>query len=301
MINKTKHKAVLWPVVMDLKPISYVNNPGTQMQFRLLDPSYVVLSSLFYRNLLDKVGLRHRHLPLPGPEQGRAGHGRRAPHLARGRPPSTPAFYTTFPLQMYANVLQRVKDQVEAHSPTNVNVMLDGWSAFQHGYIGAVMTYIYDWKRYFVCFGCKRFDLSHSGANLGQWMKGSMDEWKVTDITDTFSTDTAANMKKMMQYLHRDSCDDATCESCFTWGGCIAHIFNLVIKDDLFSGTNIKSMIAEVKSLVTTYHQSNNFATAFRQTQMEVMDKTEDECLAMHQDVDTRWNSIYLMLARLAC
>ena len=37
------------------------------------------------------------------------------------------------------------------------------------------------------------------------------------------------------------------------------------------------------------------------EAQMNVMDKTEDECLAMHQDMDTRWNSIYLMLARLAC
>ena len=83
-------------------------------------------------------------------------------------------------------------------------------------------------------------------------------------------------------------------------GGCIAHIFNLVVKNDLFSGANISSMIADVKSLVTIHHQSNNFATAFRKAQMDVMKKTEDECLAMHQDVDTRWNSIYLMLARLA-
>ena len=55
-LNKTKHKAVLWPIVMDLRPFSYVNDPGSQMQFRLLDPCYEVRSGLFYRNVLDKVG-----------------------------------------------------------------------------------------------------------------------------------------------------------------------------------------------------------------------------------------------------
>ena len=53
--NLAKHKAVLWPIVMDGQPYSWVDAPGTNMMFRIMDPDYTLHSSTFYRDLLDQV------------------------------------------------------------------------------------------------------------------------------------------------------------------------------------------------------------------------------------------------------
>jgi hypothetical protein len=52
---KDKHKAILWPILLGQKPFSYVNDPGTVLQVRLLDPSYRLCSSAFYRDKLGKI------------------------------------------------------------------------------------------------------------------------------------------------------------------------------------------------------------------------------------------------------
>jgi len=124
---------------------------------------------------------------------------------------------------------------------------------------------------------------------------------RVTDRVDIITSDTAANMKALMRYLHKDGCPqtntDRRCE-CFGWGACIAHVFNLVVQKDLFTGIAIHSVIEDCKSIATTYNQSNNFAAALRAAEMELMGKTEDECLVIFQECKTRWNSTYKMLKR---
>jgi len=50
---QARHKAVLWPIIMDGEPYSWVERPGTAMLFRILDPMYELHSATFYRDLLD--------------------------------------------------------------------------------------------------------------------------------------------------------------------------------------------------------------------------------------------------------
>ena len=54
------------------------------------------------------------------------------------------------------------------------------------------------------------------------------------DKTNIITTDTAANMKAIFKYLHKDGCSmsgsDRQCDECFNWGPCICHILNLVVQ-----------------------------------------------------------------------
>ena len=51
-----KHMAVLWPIIMDGQPFSWIDSPGTTMMFRILDPQYTLHTRNFYRDLIGKVG-----------------------------------------------------------------------------------------------------------------------------------------------------------------------------------------------------------------------------------------------------
>lgn len=55
-----KHKAVLWPIIMDGQPYSWIDAPGTNLMFRILDPQYTLHSATFYRDLIGKVGLEDK-------------------------------------------------------------------------------------------------------------------------------------------------------------------------------------------------------------------------------------------------
>ena len=189
-----------------------------------------------------------------------------------------------------------------AHNPASINVMLDGWSAFHHGYLGVIITYIYDGKRYLICIGVIPFDDSHMAVALAAWLKELLDSWGITGVTDVITSDTAANMKALMRYIHVDGCtqtNSATNCDCFQWGACICHVLNLVVQKDVMTGVMIARLIEDCKEIAVQHNTSNTFAAAVRKAQIEVQGRTEDQCLVIKNDVKTRWNSTFLMLARL--
>ena len=55
-----KHKAVLWPIIMDGQPYSWIDSPGTNLMFRILDPQYTLHTASFYRDLIGKVVLEYK-------------------------------------------------------------------------------------------------------------------------------------------------------------------------------------------------------------------------------------------------
>ena len=118
-----KHKSVLWPILMDRQPFSWVDCPGTNMCFRILDPKYVLRSS----QLL--------------PRADRQGQCSAVQCISACCVYSVCTVQCTLLCpQLYVESIARLKAQVQAHSPASINVMLDGWSAFHHGYIGAIMS-----------------------------------------------------------------------------------------------------------------------------------------------------------------
>ena len=50
---KSKHRAVLTMMIVDLKPFRMVNDPGFLNYSKLLDPRFAVESDLYYRRLPD--------------------------------------------------------------------------------------------------------------------------------------------------------------------------------------------------------------------------------------------------------
>jgi hypothetical protein len=60
--------------------------------------------------------------------------------------------------------------------------------------------------RYYVCFGVIPFDDSHTSVALAAWLKELLDSWGITDRVNVITSDTAANMKALMRYLHKDGC-----------------------------------------------------------------------------------------------
>ena len=61
-----------------------------------------------------------------------------------------------------------------------------------------------------------------------------LEAWGIVDKTSIITTDTAANMKAMLKYLHKDGCSMSgsgqQCDDCFGWGACVCHILNLVVQ-----------------------------------------------------------------------
>ena len=138
-----------------------------------------------------------------------------------------------------------------------------------------------------MCLACRPFDESHTGLNLARWVETECDKWGITDEVGTVTTDTAANMLKMMEYLPIH----------FQHGGCLNHVLQLVIKDELLEKASIKSLIKTCRHICTYSNQSVSMSQFIFDKQMEAGTEKR-KCLLLLQDVVTRWNSTYLMLQR---
>ena len=184
--------------------------------------------------------------------------------------------------------MESVQKKLKDDEPASVSLQLDGWSAHKHGYMGLLINYITkDWRRAKLCLVCTPFDVSHSGLNVARWLESECDKWGVTEDVGVVTTDTAANMLKMMEYLPIH----------FLHGGCLNHIIQLVIKDELLEKPSIKVLVKTCRHICTYANQSVQLSQYIVKKQMEA-GKEKHSCLNLIQDVVTRWNSTYLMLKR---
>ena len=76
-------------------------------------------------------------------------------------------------------------------------------------------------------------DDSHTGQNVARWVEAECDKWGVTEVVGVVTTDTASNMKKMMEYLPIH----------FLHGDCINHVLQLNINYEVLEKPSIKNMI----------------------------------------------------------
>ena len=197
-------------------------------------------------------------------------------------------FYRRLLQKVFDKGKLKVQQKFETDKPTSVSIQLDGWSTHKHGYIGFMANYINkDWRRARMCLACRPFDDRHTGQNMARWVETECDAWGITEAVGVVTTDTAANMHKMMDYLPYH----------FIHGDCINHVLQLVIKDELLEKASVKNLVKTCRDICTFSNQSVLFAQHIVTKQIE--DGTEKRlCLNLAQDVVTRWNSTYLMLQR---
>lgn len=190
--------------------------------------------------------------------------------------------------KVYVKGKLKVQNKMKNDDPTCVSIQLDGWSAHKHGYIGLLANYVTkEWKRAKICLACVPFDESHTGENIARWVEAECDRWAITDSIGVVTTDTASNMIKMMEYLPDH----------FSHGGCMNHILQLVINDQLLEKPSIKNMIRSCRNICSYANRAVGFAQAVIKKQIDE-GKEKRSCLNLLQDVVTRWNSTYLMLER---
>ena len=188
----------------------------------------------------------------------------------------------------YIKGKEKIKKKLEEAQPTSVSIQLDGWSQHHHGYIGLLVNYITKgWRRAKICLACSPYDISHTGQNVANWVESECDKWGITEEIGVVTTDTASNMKKMMEYLPIH----------FLHGGCLCHILQLTIHDELLEKPSIKNLIKTCRHICTYGNQSFQLSQFIVAQQLEAGTE-KSKCLNLVQDVPTRWNLTFLMLQR---
>ena len=195
-------------------------------------------------------------------------------------------FYRDLLDKAYKGGVAKVIEKLKRDDPKAVACQLDGWSAYRHGYIGMLISYITSaWKRVSLCLACSPFDEHHTSENLGNWLEEKLASWKVLDKTNVVVSDSASNMLKMMEFLPND----------MEHNSCLNHVLQLVINDEVFEKPEVKNIITNVKAFVNYCSNSVLLSSALRKKQEEL----GFSCIkSLVQDVKTRWNSTNDMTER---
>ena len=78
------------------------------------------------------------------------------------------------------------------------------------------------------------------------------------------------------------------------------HTLQLIIKDSLFSENNLSVLIAKPSQTFGHFNHSSTVCEKLKKNQVTLGSSVSiQKALLFVQDVETRWNSIYLMLKRL--
>ena len=201
--------------------------------------------------------------------------------------PGSDKFYRDLVGKVYENSVKRVQEKILQDNPDDVSVQLDGWSFNGNSYIGIIINYITaNWKRVSLNIACKKLNESHSGENMAALLTEVLEEWKVLDKTHVMISDSASNMRKILDYL--------PLELDVSLVRCLNHILNTVVTNNILEGAEIKKKLETIRRIVTFSHKSTLFAEAMRKEFQEAGQTS----LKLIQDVQTRWNSTYDMLLR---
>ncbi|KAK0139038.1 Zinc finger BED domain-containing protein 1 [Merluccius polli] len=129
----------------------------------------------------------------------------------------------------------------------------------------------------------KAFPQSHTAENIARVKASLMEEWGITNKVTCMVTDGAPNMVACVRELK------------LRHHICIAHTLNLIVKKALDQNPVFSGIRAKARKLVGFFRSSTTAKEKLTQVQLHLgMAK-----LKLMQEVETRWNSTYLMLQRL--
>lgn len=138
----------------------------------------------------------------------------------------------------------------------------------------------------------ERLKVVLSASVLKQDHTGSYISEKLIEVVDSY------NIRNKIHMAVRDNASNmnyATRIAEFSSLGCVAHSLQLVIRDAIFSQEHIKILIKKSRKIVGHFKHSEQAC--------RYLSKCQETCAVPHhsliQDIETRWNSTFLMLERL--
>ena len=184
----------------------------------------------------------------------------------------------------YEEERERVK--MEVQQAVAVSITADMWTSVNmEAYLALTCHYINENMQ--LCTSVLRvqyFPQSHTADNLARVTRGMMDDWAITNKVKCLVTDAAANMiasTKILQIRHSI---------------CIAHTLNLLVKKSCDQIPALTSIRHKSRQIVTYFRSSTTAKEKLAQVQQQM---GTGPSLKLINEVPTRWNSTYQMLARL--
>ncbi|KAJ5974771.1 hypothetical protein N7481_008478 [Penicillium waksmanii] len=198
----------------------------------------------------------------------------------------------------------------------SIALSLDIWTSSNHisiiGIIGHWLTPDFIYKERVLEF--KELRGTHSGENIAQAVFGMLQELNLQQKLLTITGDNASNNEAMVIFLHdllKTQCQEPQFLGLDSYIRCLAHILNLIVKDilrALKSGTiheaseicnhldnqdlSTESALSRIRILAIWISRSNQRRASWRS--VCALMKLPDRYIPC--DIDTRWNSTFLML-----
>lgn len=173
-----------------------------------------------------------------------------------------------------------VMQRVEA-----VSLTADMWTSINmDAYLAVTCHYVDDSvKLATVLLGVLPFPEAHTAVNITAAMRSLMEEWGIEGKVTSIVTDAGANMVASVR------------SSNLRHALCFAHSLNLVVKKSLDVTPGLEDLRTRARKVVTFFKTS----TTAKEKLREVQEQMKRPVMKLIQEVDTRWNSTFLMLQRL--
>ena len=185
--------------------------------------------------------------------------------------------------RIYAQMVELKKREMKnvKHLALTFDLWKDSYN--NTSYLGVTGHHIKDWNLNSLLLSCSIQTERHTSVNICKSLDEILSFWEIDKSKITACvTDNGANVKKAVT----------------DWIGsskhlpCFAHTLNLVVKDAIEDSGNFKEILTKVRTIIQYFKQSGPAADELRKVQ------PSNRILKVKQDVETRWNSSYLMLNR---